>query len=212
MAAFRLALRLGATGLESDVWLTADGTAVLDHDGTIGAALRKQSISRVDRARLPEHIPTLEDLYAEVGGTVPLSLDIKDPAAFAVTIEMARAAGAEDQLWICHPDLDLLIEWRRSTSARLVHSTRLGRLKHGPERHGARLREVGIDAVNFRQGDWTGGLVTLYHRFERLSLGWDAQQPRELANLFDAGIDGLFSDHPDRMAEAFRQYYGDRPT
>ena len=212
MAAFRLALRLGAGGLESDVWLTADGVAVLDHDGTIGGPLRKQSIGRLDRARLPSYIPTLDELYAEIGGSVPLSLDVKDPAAFEATIHASRTAGAEDQLWICHPDLRLLIEWRRSTSARLVHSTRLGRLKDGPERHGAHLRSVGIDAVNFRQGDWTGGLVTLYHRFGRLTLGWDAQQPRELANLFDAGIDGVFSDHPDRMAEAFRQYYGDRPA
>ena len=31
--AFELALRLGATGLETDVWRTADGTVVLDHDG-----------------------------------------------------------------------------------------------------------------------------------------------------------------------------------
>ena len=32
LEAFTLGLRLGATGLESDVWLTADGVAVLDHD------------------------------------------------------------------------------------------------------------------------------------------------------------------------------------
>ena len=33
LEAFTLGLRLGANGLESDVWLTADGQAVLDHDG-----------------------------------------------------------------------------------------------------------------------------------------------------------------------------------
>jgi glycerophosphoryl diester phosphodiesterase len=33
LEAFALALGLGATGLESDVWLTRDGVAVLDHDG-----------------------------------------------------------------------------------------------------------------------------------------------------------------------------------
>src|SRR4029450_13279557 len=63
---FRLALRLGATGLESDVWLTADGEAVLDHDGIVGR-VRRRPVGTVDRAQLPAHIPTLEDLYAEAG-------------------------------------------------------------------------------------------------------------------------------------------------
>ena len=36
LEAFTLAQRMGATGLESDVWLTADGEAVLDHDGLVG--------------------------------------------------------------------------------------------------------------------------------------------------------------------------------
>lgn len=209
MEAFRLALRLGSTGLESDVWLSADGVPILDHDGVIGGRLRKQAIGRLLRGDLPPHLPTLVELYDEIGASVPLSLDLKDPAVFDVVIESARTAGAEEQLWICHPDLRLLGEWRRSTSAHLVHSTRLGRLKQGPERHAALLREIGVDAVNFRHGDWSGGLITLYHRFERLTLGWDAQQPREIANLFDAGIDGVFSDHPERLAEALRQYFGD---
>ena len=35
LEAFELGLRLGATGLESDVWVSADGVPVLDHDGVI---------------------------------------------------------------------------------------------------------------------------------------------------------------------------------
>ena len=65
--AFALALRLGATGLESDVWLTADGEAVLDHDGVV-RGLRRRRMATVDRADLPEHIPTLAELF-EVCGT-----------------------------------------------------------------------------------------------------------------------------------------------
>ncbi len=36
LEAFRRALELGATGLESDAWITADGEVVLDHDGVPG--------------------------------------------------------------------------------------------------------------------------------------------------------------------------------
>ena len=56
--AFALARRLGATGLESDVWMTADGVAVLDHDGIAGRGLRRRPIADVAAADLPEHIPT----------------------------------------------------------------------------------------------------------------------------------------------------------
>ena len=45
LEAFTLAVRLGATGLESDVWLTRDGEAVLDHDGLVRNGLRRRRIA-----------------------------------------------------------------------------------------------------------------------------------------------------------------------
>ena len=61
LEAFTLALRLGATGLESDVWITADAEPVLDHDGVAGGRLRRRPIRTVDRADLPPHVPTLAE-------------------------------------------------------------------------------------------------------------------------------------------------------
>src|SRR3954462_12958880 len=81
LEAFLLARRLGATGLESDVWCTADGVAVLDHDGVVGSRFRRQPIGDVARAALPAHIPALADLYAECGTEFELSLDVKDAEA-----------------------------------------------------------------------------------------------------------------------------------
>src|SRR3954447_26169370 len=92
LEAFTLALKLGATGLESDVWLTADGEAVLDHDGVFGG-LRRRRINGVDRSALPEHIPTLAELYATCGTGFELSLDVKDAAAAERVVAVARAAG-----------------------------------------------------------------------------------------------------------------------
>jgi glycerophosphoryl diester phosphodiesterase len=210
LEAFTLALRLGATGLESDVWLTADGEAVLDHDGVAGTRLRRRGISAVDRARLPAHIPTLEDLYAACGTDVAVSLDVKDVAAFDRVIEVAKAAGgsALDNLWLCHHRWEQVVEWRgRCAEVRLVDSTRLGRVKEGPERRAATLASKGIDAVNMHHLDWTGGLTTLFHRFGVLAFGWDAQTPRVLDELIDLGIDGVYSDHVDRMVDAVRSAY-----
>jgi glycerophosphoryl diester phosphodiesterase len=203
LEAFRLAGRLGATGLESDVWRTADGEAVLDHDGVVGGVFRRRRVAEVARDELPEHIPTLSELYEAVGGELDLSLDVKDADAVDAVLDAAAAAGASARLWLCHPELDVLASWReRSTPVRLVHSTRLAQLERGQEHHAARLRELGVDAINLHHSEWTAGSVALYHRFGRYCLGWDAQQPRVIVSLLDMGIDGVFSDHVDRMVDA----------
>lgn len=204
--AFQLGLRLGANGLESDAWLTRDGEVVLVHDGLVGGTLRKQAIASLARAQLPAHIPTLADLYATCGTSYELSLDLKDPATVRAVLDVARAAGegAEERLWLCHEDWELVASWRElSDAAKLVDSTRLKRMALGPERRAAQLRAAGIDAVNLRQTDWSGGLVALFHRFERYALAWDAQHERVIRELLAAGIDGVYSDHVDRLVAAF---------
>jgi glycerophosphoryl diester phosphodiesterase len=210
LEAFTLALRLGASGLESDVWITADGVAVLDHDGIVGRRPRRRSIATVDHRHLPDHVPTLEALYATCGTEHDVSLDVKDPAAAATVVAVARAAGGDalGRLWLCHHDWRQVAEWRAlADDVHLVDSTRLGRMKEGPERRAATLAKLGIDAVNMHNSQWTGGLTTLFHRFGVLTFGWDAQQPRELDELLDMGIDAVYSDHVDRMSDALLRAY-----
>ena len=205
LEAFRLGLRLGAPGLESDVWVTADGIPVLDHDGRVRHGVRHQSIASLARRELPAHIPALEELYAECGADYELSLDLKDEAAAAATLAAARAAGAVDRLWLCHPDRKVLVGLRHQAGdAHLVHSTHLRRMPHGPERLAAQLANDGIEVVNLHRTEWTGGLTTLFHRFGRLTFGWDAQHERMILELLDMGIDGVYSNHVDRMMDAVK--------
>ena len=203
---FNLALRLGATGLESDVWVTADGIAVLDHDGIVRTRLGgRRPIREVGRVSLPSHVPTVAEMLVACPGDYFLSLDVKDPDALPPLLDSVRSTrpDVEDRLWLCHHDWRVVAGWRDLTSARLVDSTRLARIKEGPERRAATLAEVGIDAVNMHHTDWTGGLVTLFHRFERLALGWDMQHDHVLDNGLRMGLDGVYSDHTDRMMDAF---------
>ncbi len=200
--AFELALRLGASGLESDVWLTSDGVAVLDHDGVVRSGLRRVPISQRRRGELPAHIPTLEELYASVGTGFELSLDVKDPAAFDAVLAVAGAAGdgAVGRLWLCHHDWRLVASWRAaSDEVRLVDSTHLKRVPEGLEQRAAALADAGIDALNLHHSEWSGGQAALLHRFERLCFGWDAQHERIIEELLDAGLDGVYSDHVDRL-------------
>lgn len=203
LEAFRLGLRLGATGLESDAWITSDGEVVLDHDGVVGSVLRRRKIAETARDALPGHIPTLGELFEACGRDFELSIDVKDSEAVDEIVRVVRAAGDPSRTWLCHPDVERLEAWRSAhPDVRLVNSTRVADMEYGAERRAARLREGGIDAVNLHHSEWTPGLVALFHRFRRLGFGWDAQHLRTLSALLDAGIDGVFSDHVDRMVDA----------
>jgi glycerophosphoryl diester phosphodiesterase len=206
LEAFTLGLKLGATGLESDAWVTADGRAVLDHDGLVGGRLRRRAIDQVQRADLPVHIPELDELYAMCGTDFELSLDVKDAAAADAVMASASGAGtgAVSRLWLCHGDLGVLTDWReRWPGVHLVHSTTTRRLSGGAERHAAALADAGIEVVNLHHTEWTGGTIALYHRFERLAFAWDVQFERQMDELFDSGIDAVYSDHVDRLMDAW---------
>jgi glycerophosphoryl diester phosphodiesterase len=206
--AFRMARTMGATGLESDVWLTADGVAVLDHDGVVRSGVRRRTMDAVERSKLPVHIPALEELYGACGTDFELSLDVKDPAAASVAVAVARAAGgaALGKLWLCFPNWEQLAAWRSDgtvpAEVHLVDSTRLRRIKEGPERRAANLADAGIDAVNMHATDWNAGLTTLFHRFQRQAFAWDAQFERSLVTLLRFGCDAVYSDYVDRMVAA----------
>jgi glycerophosphoryl diester phosphodiesterase len=210
LESFDLALKLGATGLESDVWVTADGVTVLDHDGLVRRGLgRGKPIAGCLRTDLPAHIPTLHELIERCGTRYHLSLDLKDPHSGQAVIDVVREAAAEmlPRLWLCSPLWETL-KPLRGQGAKLVDSTRLAKIKEGPERRAATLAKEGIDAVNMHHTDWSGGLVTLFHRFERVAFGWDMQDDHVLRAGLRMGLDGVYSDYPDRMMEAYLDEIG----
>jgi glycerophosphoryl diester phosphodiesterase len=115
-----------------------------------------------------------------------------------------------ERLWLCHPSLDELTRLKDEVArgVRLVHSTRLKRLTTGPERHAAVLAERGIHAMNMHHTDWNGGLVTLFHRFERLAMSWDLQFEPQLRDAVRMGCDAVFSDFVDRMMDVVTDELG----
>lgn len=162
---------------------------------------------------LPDGVATLADLYQQLGPRIPLMLQIEDPAAFGPVIDLVGTMGpeAEASLWLCHRDLTQLTDWRPRTGATLLNSVRLGDLASGLERRAAELEQRGLDGLKLFHGDWSGGRVTLLHRFGLLAVASDPRYAREVAEVVDAGIDGVCSDQIEPMMAVIDEYYPTAP-
>jgi glycerophosphoryl diester phosphodiesterase len=201
LEAFTRAIDLGATGLESDVRATRDGVPILRHGPHVGPFYRRKRIAELEQRLLPESVPSLRDVYQIIGVEYQISLDVKDPEVVPEVISVAHQyPGAIKNLWLCHDDWETVASWRElDTDVRLVNSTSIDGLHEGPERRAAHLASSNINGINLHQSEWSGGLRALFTRFNLVCFAWDAQHDREIDRLLQLGLDGIYSDHVDRL-------------
>jgi glycerophosphoryl diester phosphodiesterase len=205
--AFRAALEAGVTGLETDVWLSGDGEVVCAHDPVIARGLRRHKIASESAAELAAFgVPRLADVYAELGTTFELSVDVKRADAARPLLAVAEANEALERLWVCSPEVELLVSLRDKKRVRLVHSERRRSIVAPLERHASDLANAGIDAMNMHHTEWTPGLVSLFHRFDIRAFAWDAQEVRHLRAVLAMGIDAVYCDRPDRMVATVSEW------
>jgi glycerophosphoryl diester phosphodiesterase len=202
LAAFRNALAHGARALESDVWLTADGEPVLVHDRVVRSGLRRRAIPTMRTADLPGWLPTLDALYAAVGGDFELSLDVKDPAAALPTIEVAARHDAAAKLWLCG-SAGHIREWRgASGAARLIVSTTLRGSRSMLDERIDEAAVAGAEGLNLRSPEWSPERVRRCHEHGMLAFAWDVQHAATLERLREHGCDAIFSDFLTLIASA----------
>jgi glycerophosphoryl diester phosphodiesterase len=208
LEAFTKGLALGAGGLESDVWLSADGQAVLVHDEVSWRGLHRVDVRHQSAEQLARHhIPRLADLFATVGNDFELSLDLKDPASAKATVDVVRDVGVPERTWLCVGGMKLLAELREAyDDVRIVHSRRRDKINGSLETHAAHLAELGVDAMNMHFTDWSAGLVALFHRFEVRAFSWDVQHVRHLRDALAMGIDAVYSNRVDRMVATVSEW------
>lgn len=192
---FAKALADGATALETDAWVTADGAIVLDHDGIHRHESGGQSaLADVHRELLLPHIPTLRELYSSCGTDFDLAIDVKADGAARGIVEVAVGLGAAERLWLFTPS---------TTRPGDVHPAHGGVTVRGEElrdsgRRGALLRglkDEGIEVVNARWPLWRRSAVEEVHELGMLAFAWDVQWSVALWRCRRLGIDGIFSDH-----------------
>jgi glycerophosphoryl diester phosphodiesterase len=208
LAAFHLALRQGAGGLESDVWLARDGVPVLVHDDVIYRDGREIHVREENAENLRGlGVPSLEDFYQACGVDFAFSLDLQHPEAALPVLEVAARAGAEHNLWLCYDSISLLGRLREaSPRVHAVHSTRRKNI-HGPlAAHARLLAGSGVEVLNMHWMDWTPRLVRAVQRAGVKAFAWDAQTPAVIQHTAALGVDAIYSDYPDVLVGLVKNF------
>ena len=225
--AFARAVGLGYRYLETDTHATADGVAVVFHDHTLDRMLGRPGLVRdvrwADLATLriagAAAVPKLVDVL-DAWPQVRFNIDVKADEGVDPTVEAVRRTGAADRV--------LLASFSDARVARLRHAmgpgvaTSLGtrasaglwaasRLGGGWLRGRARRRKAQAAAVQVppRQGRLRvvdRRFLSLAHRLGLQVHVWTIDDPTEMNELLDLGVDGIMTDR----IEVLREVYADR--
>jgi glycerophosphoryl diester phosphodiesterase len=210
MAAFDRAVAAGYTYLETDVHATRDGVSVVFHDETLDRMLarpgRVEDLTWGDLAAVRTAGAVVVPRLADVLDAYPearFNIDLKSDAAVEPTLEVLRRAGARDRVLLASFDdrriqgVRRLCGPRQATSMgqREVAAVRIGSL-HGRGLAGFR---PGVAAAQVPV--WFGRVRLVDARFVRHAhhLGlqvhvWTVDDPAEMQELLDLGVDGIMTD------------------
>ena len=208
VAAFRRAVGRGATGIETDAFLTRDGVVVLAHDAEVRTGWRRtRLISELDRAQLPPHIPTLDELLDVIDDVHDLFIDVKDLAArpgIAAAVHRRRPAG-ELRLWLAHAgfeesDWRVVAGWAATVpGVHLVDSTSVTRMGGDPAAYLARLRRTPITWLNLPIREWTPELVALTCDSGLQPMAFRVHRTGRARQALRLGLDAVHGDDVDAL-------------
>ncbi|HEV2239005.1 MAG TPA: glycerophosphodiester phosphodiesterase family protein [Ktedonobacterales bacterium] len=218
LLAFELAFALGADAVECDVQLTADGALVVIHDATLDrttngrgpVALATLAALRTLDAGRGQRIPLLAevlDLCERAGRQVNLEVKAETAAAALATAGALAvplrvlAPGARAGVVVSSFDLEAVAaikRWLPWLRVATLHSGR--RWRH--EDALAPALALGAEAVHLATPLATPELIERAHRQALGVRVWTANQPRQLSQLLRWGVDGVFSDYPERAVIA----------
>ena len=210
LRAFRHAVEMGFTHVETDVHATADGVAVAFHDNSLDRVTDGHGVlgdlewSRVKRALVAGTDPVLrlDELLEELPDT-RINIDPKSDAAVGPLVEVLRRSGAVERVCVCSFSDRRTAQVRDRIGASLCVGA-------GP-RGIARLLAASARAPWPASFDFQAAQVPVRskgltlvrpavldaaHRHGVAVHVWTIDEPAEMGRLLDMGVDGVMTDRP----------------
>lgn len=204
----RKALDLGAGGVEVDVHF-ADGQLVVIHDDTVnrttdghGRVMKKSfAYLRSLDAGSGERIPALAEIFDAVNRRAIVNVELKG-AQTAAPVAALIAEYVNHRGWHYEDFLVSSFDHARIHEVKqLCPEIRIGALFSKTPRGLAKLAEVlGAWSLHTSKRCVTPGLVLEAHRRGLKVFAFTVNEPKDIARMKTLGVDGVFSDFPERVA------------
>ena len=210
LAAFAGAIAAGADMCELDVQLSRDGALVVIHDDTVDrttggcgavAAMTLEQLKRLDAGASfgsqfkGERIPTLDEVFACVGGRCALNIELK-----SASLEQKVCAAIRD-----HDALATAIvssfDWDALDRIRQFHpAVRVGLLaSRWPVRLLGAATAIKAYAIHPRVDIVTEDLCTAAHERILDVYTWTVDDLGTMRKLIAYGVDGIMTNYPERL-------------
>jgi len=227
--AFRHAVALGYHYLETDVHVTRDGHLVAFHDEVLDrvadrpGALAELLAEELAEARIggAHAVPAMAELLEELPDR-RFNIDLKSPGSIAPLADLITRTGAHERVCVGSFSARHLQEFRRLTGGRVATSATPGEVAvflasswPGVSRL-VRRRAFAVLQIPRRRGRLplvTRGLVRRAHAAGVHVHVWTVDDPAEMVELLDLGVDGLITDRTDLLKDVLtaRGLWRDHP-
>lgn len=213
LTAFERAIELHADMIETDLHLTRDGVVVIHHDASLNrlgarGEIRDYTAAELDRLDAArgngpvERIPTLLDLLDRFGSRMEFNLELKvgestpyDGIEAVVLAAVAARGLMSRMLFSCFEDP--VLERLRAASAQARIAVLVSARK--PGRVIERAARVGAEALNPHISLVDRSFVADAHAAGLRVYPYTANDEAEMTRLLDCGVDGVITNHPDRL-------------
>ena len=209
LPAYELAVSQRADMIEIDLHRTRDGACVITHDETLGhlggaGAIEDAGVAEVRAldAGEGERVPLLDEVLDAFGERVPFNLELKRGVRGLYAGLEAQALAAVERRGLLGATLfSSFFDPALAELRRLAPEARVALLIQPRTRDDALARalELGAEALNPWFALATPELVAAAHDAGLAVYPYTVDDPDDMCRLLDAGVDGLFTNRPDRM-------------
>ena len=220
LAAFRKAVALGATFIETDLQLSRDAHFVAIHDGTVNRTTNgRGSVHDLTLAELRnldagswfgsqfsgERIPTLEEiLQFSKKNDVVFYLEMKPGGSWGgehALIGALRESGEIARAAVISFDVSLVLNLRKIEPTMMTGLLYDGQIEKPVEK----AVEIGARQLVARGDLVTPALLEQARKKDLQVVCWTVNHPAHMRMLIEAGVAGIMSDYPDRLVAALKK-------